>query len=161
MVTHASDGSAASPPDDASDAATAGDPGTAETLQPGETAEAGQARDATRVVVPDTSRPPRTLVVEALGGGGRRVALLEGGRVVEIEVDRPEPGGAASGDTPRSGKTTPSLVGAVFKGRVARVVPSMQAAFVELGLPKASSPRNGSIAARTSGRTAVVAAQSR
>lgn len=50
-----------------------------------------------------------------------RVALLENGTVVEIHVER------------RSGRGT---VGNIYKGRVVRVLPGMQAAFVDLGLER-------------------------
>ncbi len=52
-----------------------------------------------------------------------RVAVVEGGVVHEIIIERAE----------RSG-----LVGNIYKGRVCRVLPGMQAAFVEIGLERAA-----------------------
>src|SRR5258706_15665529 len=52
-----------------------------------------------------------------------RVALLENSEVAEFYVERP-------GDL--------SIVGNVYKGRVNRVLPGMQAAFVDLGLERAA-----------------------
>ena len=52
-----------------------------------------------------------------------RVAILENGMVHEIYIER------------RSSK---GLVGNVYKGRVARVLPGMEAAFVEVGLERAA-----------------------
>ena len=56
------------------------------------------------------------------GLGETRVALVEGGRLVQVSIDRPG---------------LKSAVGGIWLGRVSRVVPGMQAAFVELGLGKA------------------------
>ncbi|MFH1059370.1 MAG: Rne/Rng family ribonuclease [Pseudomonadota bacterium] len=52
-----------------------------------------------------------------------RVALLENGQVVEVYVERHKQG---------------SLAGNIYLGRVARVLPGMQAAFVDIGLIKAA-----------------------
>lgn len=52
-----------------------------------------------------------------------RVALLENGQVVEVYVERHKQG---------------SLAGNIYLGRVARVLPGMQAAFVDIGLAKAA-----------------------
>ena len=51
-----------------------------------------------------------------------RVALIEAGRLVGVSIERPD---------------RHSLVGAIWLGRIARVVPGMQAAFVDVGLGKA------------------------
>jgi ribonuclease G len=48
-----------------------------------------------------------------------RIALLENGSVVEFHVER---------------KAERGYVGNIYKGRVVRVLPGMQAAFVEIGL---------------------------
>lgn len=48
-----------------------------------------------------------------------RVAVLEEGRLTEIHLER---------------KRTRSVVGSVYKGRVSRILPGMQAAFVDIGL---------------------------
>jgi ribonuclease G len=52
-----------------------------------------------------------------------RVALLEGGAVAELYVER---------------ERDRSVVGNVYKGRVVRVLPGMDAAFVDIGLEKAA-----------------------
>lgn len=52
-----------------------------------------------------------------------RVALLEGGQVVEFYVER------------RRGA---SLVGNIYKGRIVKVLPGMQSAFVDIGLERAA-----------------------
>ncbi len=52
-----------------------------------------------------------------------RVATVEGRRPVEIVVER---------------KKDQSLVGNIYKGRVTRVLPGMQAAFVDIGLERAA-----------------------
>lgn len=54
-----------------------------------------------------------------------RVAVMEGGAVVELHVERP---GEAGG----------SVMGNIYKGRVSRVLPGMQAAFVDIGLERAA-----------------------
>ena len=50
-----------------------------------------------------------------------RVAILEEGRVVELHIER---------------ATEPGIVGNIYKGRVSRVVPAIQAAFVDIGLER-------------------------
>ncbi|HBB40678.1 MAG: Rne/Rng family ribonuclease [Nitrospirae bacterium CG18_big_fil_WC_8_21_14_2_50_70_55] len=52
-----------------------------------------------------------------------RVALLEGRVVREIYIDR---------------KAHRSTLGNIYKGRVSRVLPGMEAAFIDIGLPKAA-----------------------
>jgi ribonuclease G len=52
-----------------------------------------------------------------------RVALLEGGQVVELYVER---------------KKDASLVGNIYKGRVVKILPGMQSAFVDIGLEKSA-----------------------
>jgi ribonuclease G len=54
-----------------------------------------------------------------------RVALMEGGAIVELFVERPGEKGA-------------SVIGNIYKGRVSRVLPGMQAAFVDIGLERAA-----------------------
>ncbi len=53
--------------------------------------------------------------------GETRVARLENGELAEFLVER---------------EHDKALVGGIYKGKVARVLPGMQAAFIELGLPK-------------------------
>jgi len=52
-----------------------------------------------------------------------RVALLEGGHIAELYIEREKEKG---------------LVGNIYKGKVIRVLPGMQAAFVDIGLEKAA-----------------------
>ena len=52
-----------------------------------------------------------------------RVALMEDGTIVELFVDR--------GDDD-------NIAGNIYKGRVQRVLPGMQAAFVDIGLNQAA-----------------------
>lgn len=52
-----------------------------------------------------------------------RIALMEGGEIQELLIER------------ASGK---GIVGNIYKGRVTRVLPGMQAAFVDIGLEKAA-----------------------
>lgn len=53
----------------------------------------------------------------------KRIALLEDGRLTELVVDKPD---------------NQRIVGNIYKGRVASVLPGMQAAFVDIGLEKAA-----------------------
>ena len=55
--------------------------------------------------------------------GETRVALLEKGQFAELQIER---------------ERDKSVVGNVMKGRVTRVLPGMQAAFVDIGLEKAA-----------------------
>lgn len=52
-----------------------------------------------------------------------RVAYIENGRLLDLKVDR---------------RTSPTLVGSIYKGKVLRVLPGMQAAFVDIGLARAA-----------------------
>src|SRR3990172_7811572 len=52
-----------------------------------------------------------------------RVARVEGGRLVEFYVERAKDRG---------------ITGNIYKGRVVRVLPGMQSAFVEIGLARTS-----------------------
>lgn len=52
-----------------------------------------------------------------------RVAYVEAGVLTDLKIER---------------KTSPTLVGSVFRGTVIRVLPGMQAAFVDIGLEKAA-----------------------
>ncbi len=67
--------------------------------------------------------PMRTSLVLNCTPHEVRVALLEDGKVAEIYVERRE---------------DQSLVGNIYKGRVIRVLPGMQAAFVDIGLERAA-----------------------
>lgn len=52
-----------------------------------------------------------------------RVAMIEDGNLQEIHIERESKRG---------------IVGNIYKGRVSRVLPGMQAAFVDIGLDKAA-----------------------
>jgi ribonuclease G len=52
-----------------------------------------------------------------------RVAYVDGGVLVDYKVER---------------KTSPTLVGSIHRGKVIRVLPGMQAAFIDIGLEKAA-----------------------
>lgn len=52
-----------------------------------------------------------------------RVAYIEGGVLADFKIER---------------KTSPTLVGSIHRGKVIRVLPGMQAAFVDIGLEKAA-----------------------
>lgn len=52
-----------------------------------------------------------------------RVAYLENGRLMDIKVER---------------RASPTLVGSIYKAKVLRVLPGMQAAFVDIGLSRAA-----------------------
>ncbi|PTL78394.1 Rne/Rng family ribonuclease [Vitiosangium sp. GDMCC 1.1324] len=62
------------------------------------------------------------LVINA-AGRETRVALVEGGHIAEFYLER---------------KKDKGIVGNIYKGRVVRVLPGMQAAFVDIGLEKAA-----------------------
>lgn len=52
-----------------------------------------------------------------------RVAYVEGGVLTDFKIER---------------KTSPTLVGSVYRGTILRVLPGMQAAFVDIGMDKAA-----------------------
>ena len=52
-----------------------------------------------------------------------RVAHMENGALVDLKIER---------------KQSPTLVGSVHRGKVMRVLPGMQAAFVDIGLDRAA-----------------------
>src|SRR5512147_2744047 len=62
----------------------------------------------------------KELLISA-GDRETRVAVLEEGRVTEVQIERRRQRG---------------VVGNIYKGRVTRVLPGMQSAFVDLGLEK-------------------------
>jgi len=65
---------------------------------------------------------PSSLVINA-AGAETRVALIENGTIHEYYLER---------------KREKGIVGNIYKGRVVRVLPGMQAAFVDIGLDKAA-----------------------
>ena len=52
-----------------------------------------------------------------------RVALIEGGVLQELHIER---------------QASKGIAGNIYKGKVTRVLPGMQAAFVDIGLDKAA-----------------------
>ena len=66
-----------------------------------------------------------TEILVNIGAHETRVALVEGGSVQEVFVQR----------AARHG-----LLGNIYKGRVERVLPGMQASFVEIGLERTPFP---------------------
>src|SRR5512144_2349673 len=62
------------------------------------------------------------LVINA-AGAETRVSLVEGGNIHEYYLER---------------KREKGIVGNIYKGRVVRVLPGMQAAFVDIGIEKAA-----------------------
>ncbi len=65
---------------------------------------------------------PNEIIINA-SGGETRVALLEGGNFTELHIER---------------ERDRNVAGMVAKGRVTRVLPGMQAGFVDIGLEKAA-----------------------
>ena len=59
----------------------------------------------------------------SVGDFETRIALLEDDRLVELSVERPE---------------TERMVGDIYKGRISKVLPGMQSAFVDIGWEKAA-----------------------
>ena len=52
-----------------------------------------------------------------------RVAYIEDGQLTDLKLEQ---------------GLSPTLVGSIFRGRVARVLPGMQAAFIDIGLDRAA-----------------------
>jgi ribonuclease G len=73
-------------------------------------------------VAESAERPPEELFIQA-SPEETRVAVKAGERVLEVQVER------------TSGR---GLSGNIYRGRVARVIPSMEAAFVDIGLDRAA-----------------------
>src|ERR1700736_1809739 len=64
-----------------------------------------------------------SILVINSAGRETRVALIENGHIAEFYLER---------------KKDKGIVGNIYKGRVVRVLPGMQAAFVDIGLEKAA-----------------------
>jgi ribonuclease G len=64
---------------------------------------------------------PKELIV-SLNGREKKIAIIEDGRVTEFYIERGEGG--------------QGIVGNIYKGRVMRVLPGMQSAFVDIGLER-------------------------
>ncbi len=86
-----------------------------------ERAAARAEREAARVADKDAEKAERLNkeIVINVSPRETRIAVLENGRLVELHVEREE-----------------RVVGSVFKGKVANVLPGMDAAFVEIGLDR-------------------------
>jgi ribonuclease G len=79
---------------------------------------------------------PKEVLINA-GAGEIRVALVEDGRLQELALERTvglDEGGTRNRSEGRVGH---SLVGNIILGRVQRVLPGMQAAFVDIGMDRA------------------------
>ena len=53
-----------------------------------------------------------------VSAGGTRIALTEGGNLIELHIERPD---------------YDRMVGNIYKGKVQNVIPGMQAAFIDIG----------------------------
>src|SRR5690349_7995886 len=61
-------------------------------------------------------------LIISVNGREKKIALLDNGRVSEFYIER--------------GEENSGVVGNIYKGRVMRVLPGMQSAFVEIGLER-------------------------
>src|SRR5436305_2463143 len=61
-------------------------------------------------------------LIISVNGREKKIALIDNGRVTEFYIERGEEGSG--------------VVGNIYKGRVMRVLPGMQSAFVEIGLER-------------------------
>src|ERR1700744_685601 len=69
------------------------------------------------------------------GAGEFRVAIVEDGKLQELFLERTI--GLDDGALKKKGRSGHSLIGNIVLGRVQRVLPGMQAAFVDIGLDRA------------------------
>src|SRR3954466_4310129 len=61
-------------------------------------------------------------MIVSVNGREKKIAILENGHVTEFYIER--------------GEENSGVVGNIYKGRVQRVLPGMQSAFVEIGLER-------------------------
>ncbi len=61
-------------------------------------------------------------MIISVNGREKKIAILDNGRVTEFYIERGEDGSG--------------IIGNIYKGRVQRVLPGMQSAFVEIGLER-------------------------
>src|SRR4028119_2450156 len=61
-------------------------------------------------------------MIISVNGREKKIAILDNGRVTEFKIERAE--------------ENSGVVGNIYKGRVQRVLPGMQSAFVEIGLER-------------------------
>ncbi len=64
---------------------------------------------------------PKEMII-SVNGREKKIAIIEDGEVVEFYIER--------------GEENTGSVGSIYKGRVSRVLPGMQSAFVEIGLER-------------------------
>jgi ribonuclease G len=64
---------------------------------------------------------PKEMIV-SVNGREKKIAIVENGRVTEFYIER--------------GEASQGIVGNIYKGRVMRVLPGMQSAFVDIGLER-------------------------
>src|ERR687884_115253 len=64
---------------------------------------------------------PKELIV-SVNGREKKIAIIENGKVTEFYIER--------------GEADQGIVGNIYKGRVMRVLPGMQSAFVDIGLER-------------------------
>jgi ribonuclease G len=64
---------------------------------------------------------PKEMIV-SVNGREKKIAIIENGRVTEFYIER--------------GEASQGIVGNIYKGRVMRVLPGMQSAFVDIGLER-------------------------
>src|SRR5437762_12597033 len=64
---------------------------------------------------------PKELIV-SVNGREKKIAIIENGKVTEFYIER--------------GEGSQGIVGNIYKGRVMRVLPGMQSAFVDIGLER-------------------------
>src|SRR4028118_89743 len=62
-------------------------------------------------------------MIISVNGREKKIAILDNGRVSEFYIER-------------GGEENSGVVGNIYKGRVQRVLPGMQSAFVEIGLER-------------------------
>src|ERR1700743_1822060 len=79
---------------------------------------------------------PKEVLINA-GAGEIRVALVEDGKLQELSLERTAGLDDEGGRGRSNGRSGHSLVGNIMLGRVQRVLPGMQAAFVDVGLSRA------------------------
>ncbi|MGH9916703.1 MAG: Rne/Rng family ribonuclease, partial [Pyrinomonadaceae bacterium] len=61
-------------------------------------------------------------MIVSVNGRERKIAIIEDGKVTEFYIER--------------GESNQGIVGNIYKGRVMRVLPGMQSAFVNIGLER-------------------------
>jgi hypothetical protein len=64
-------------------------------------------------------------LIVSVNGREKKIAIIENGKVTEFYIERGEDG--------------QGIVGNIYKGRVMRVLPGMQSAFVDIGLERDAS----------------------